>query len=239
MFIILLILAEHLGNISSFILYNKFQKYITSLLLLRKLKSINAMLSKVVIPVNKEHKVDRYLPLFTFILFLFLCVSVYTHTCAPTSGGQGLTRLWVQMALLINNSSVQPFLTISDLYSIFNLLDPLCCFLGLQFLPLYLRFYELFFVLLGFFILQINTKFHHMTHSPAFPLWRFSSSTTKVTHSHVPNVGTFIHTTLFMWGIHLLKRSVTPALWTFQIIYEAKEISGKITLYKIKCFSYI
>lgn len=150
MFIILLILADHLGNISSFILYNKFQKYITSLLLLRKLKSINAMLSKVVIPVNKEHKVDRYLPLFTFILFLFLCVSVYTHTCAPTSGGQGLTRLWVQKALLINNSSVQPFLTISDLYSIFNLLDPLCCFLGLQFLPLYLQFYELFFVLLGF-----------------------------------------------------------------------------------------
>lgn len=150
MFIILLILAKHFGNISSFILYNKFQKYITSLLLLRKLKSINAMLSKVVIPVNKEHKVDRYLPLFTFILFLFLCVSVYTHTCAPTSGGQGLTRLWVQMALLINNSSVQPLLTISDLYSIFNLLDPLCCFLGLQFLPLYLRFYELFFVLLGF-----------------------------------------------------------------------------------------
>lgn len=191
MFIILLILAEHLGNISSFILYNKFQKYITSLLLLRKLKSINAMLSKIVIPVNKEHKVDRYLSLFTFILFLFLCVSVYTHTCASTSGGQGLTRLWVQMALLINNSSVQPFLTISDLYSIFNLLDPLCCFLGLQFLPLYLRFYELFLVLLGFlFYRQI----------PSFITWLIllpflcGGSAVQQQKSHTA----FIHTTL--WG---------------------------------------
>lgn len=56
--------------------------------MLRKLKFINAMLSKVVIPVNKEHNADRYLPLFTFILFLFICVSVYTHTCVSTSGGQ-------------------------------------------------------------------------------------------------------------------------------------------------------
>lgn len=51
-----MILAEHLGNMSSFILYNKLKKHFVFILTLNKLKLINATFFKAVIPVKKECK---------------------------------------------------------------------------------------------------------------------------------------------------------------------------------------
>lgn len=107
---------------------------------------------------------------YIYFIFIYMCVCVYTHMLQVPVEARGkcqnYRQLWAQKALLIN-ISVQPFLTISDLYSIFNLLGPLCCFLGLQFLPLYLWFYELFFVLLGFlFCRQIPSFIPRLTLLP-------------------------------------------------------------------------
>lgn len=154
-----LILAEHLGNISSFIPYNKLQKYIISIAQMSKLKFINAILSKNIQWIG----ICYFLYLFYF--YLYVCLCMYTYMQVPVGARrehQNYRCLEVQEAPLIDEALVQSFLA-RVIYILYLISRPTLLLLRPTNLHLYLWSYQLFCFVRFFFILHTNTRIHYMT----------------------------------------------------------------------------